>query len=208
MRKCLSATGHMQHFILRLLTEILRLEPWIITAGLSVQISNCKNYMGMETRLYCATRAHCIACPPKITESKWAVLPPMLHSIPQGNHAASGQCWELGYDRAGHRCSVSLPQASLFGSSLVWTFLDCSMCRDMFFSGLVGCVCCSMFVWTFTRIADEMGNVFVCMRYSHTSSIQKYSSTCFFSQSSMLTVFQRIFQNILAQTKRSCLQDP
>lgn len=51
-------------------------------------------------------------------------------------------------------------------------------------------------------------SVFVCMHYSHASSIQKYSSTYFFSQSSMLTVFQRIFQNILAQTKRSCLQDP
>lgn len=111
----------------------IKLEPWIITAGLSVQISNCKNYMGMETRLYCATRAHCIASPPKSTESKWAVLPPVLHRIPQGNHAASGQCWELGYDRAGRRCSVSLPQASLFGNSLVWTFLDCKYVQGYVF---------------------------------------------------------------------------
>ena len=157
----------------------IKLEPWIIAAGLSVQIGNRKNYVGRETTLYCATRANCTACPPKISESEWAALPPLLHSISEGNRAASGQCGELGYDRAGHRCSVFLPRASLFGNSLVWTFLfffpeyleiprDSNMFREMVFSGSVCCVCCSMFVWTFTGTADWNGKCFcVYALFSH-----------------------------------------
>lgn len=144
----------------------IKLEPWIIAAGLFLQVGNCKNYMGRETMEYSATRSLCTAWPSK---SKRATLPPMLHSILQGNDAASGQCWELGCDTAGQRWSVSLPRASLF-LEILWCVLfifffwspewleiprDCNMCRDTgFFSGSVYCVCCSVFVWTFTGIAD------------------------------------------------------
>lgn len=105
---------------------------------------------------------------------------------------------------------LSLPLFFFF-LNLDWLEMprDYNMCWDWLFSGTVCCVytlshVCMDFYRNY-RLKREM---FLCMHYSHTSSIQKYSSTYFFSQSSMLTVFQRIFQNILAQTKRSCLQDP
>lgn len=86
---------------------------------------------------------------------------------------------------------------------------DCNVCRVMgcFFQGrcIVYVVPC---LYGLLEKLEVERSVFMCMHYSHASSIHKYSSTYFFSQSSMLTVFQRIFQNILAQTKRSCLQDP
>lgn len=139
----------------------------------------------------------------------------MLHSILQGNGAASGQCCE----KAGHRWSVSLPRASLFGNFLVCSFFcplngqkypKAVMCAEIhfFFQGQYIIYVVPCLYGLLQELQIERGSVFVCMHYSHASSIQKYSSTYFFSQSSMLTVFQRIFQNILAQTKRSCLQDP
>lgn len=42
--------------------------------------------------------------------------------------AASGQCWESGNSRAGSRCSVSLPWASLVMHFLVWIF-----CLSLYF---------------------------------------------------------------------------
>lgn len=87
--------------------------------------------------------------------------------------AASGQCWESGNSRAGSRCSVSLPWASLVMHFLVWIF--CLSLYLFFFLIWIGCKCpetticagigffqgqcavytrCPMFVWTFIGITD------------------------------------------------------
>lgn len=134
----------------------IKLEPWIIAAGLFLQIGNYKNYMGRETIENSANQStsHCLTL-----KEQGATLPSVLHSILQGNGSASGQCSELGCDRAGHRCPVS----SLSSPGLVffWKFFgvvffgffflpppewlkiprDCNVCRDVGFFFRVSILC-------------------------------------------------------------------